>query len=68
MAVDDSFANSGAEQRCTDCGAKAPHTQTNYTLISAQHGWRLSLNKGPDGQREAVWRCPTCWAAFRGRR
>lgn len=68
MAIDDSFADSGATQRCTDCGTTAPPTETNYTLISAQHGWRLSLSTGKDGRREAVWRCPTCWAAFRGRR
>ncbi len=68
MASDDARVEGAAAQRCKDCGLSAPATETNYTLISARHGWRLSLDKGLDGRREAVWRCPTCWAIFRGRR
>ncbi len=68
MANDEPAVDSAQPQRCADCGTLAPPTETNYTLISARHGWRLSLSKGPDGRREAVWRCPSCWAVFRGRR
>lgn len=68
MANDDASVENARSHRCADCGAAAPATETNYTLISAQHGWRLSIDKLPDGRREPVWRCPDCWAAFRGRR
>jgi hypothetical protein len=68
MASEDTAAGSTPPQRCTDCGTAAPTTETNYTLISARHGWRLSLTKTADGRREAVWRCPSCWEIFRGRR
>ena len=54
--------------RCIDCSAPAPETaQSDSTLISTRYGWRLSLNKSLDGTRVPIWRCPACWAAFRGR-
>jgi hypothetical protein len=54
------------ERTCTDCGARAPTTQTNYTLISASHGWRLASRPGGAGQKPVLeWRCPGCWLAYR---
>jgi hypothetical protein len=46
---------------CTDCGERAPATNTNYTLISTNFGWRLSRRVAPDGTKVAEWRCPACW-------
>ena len=46
---------------CIDCGARAPNTDTNYTLISATFGWRLTRRMLQDGSRAVEWRCPTCW-------
>jgi hypothetical protein len=50
---------------CKDCGAISPHTETNYTLISQQHRWRLVLYSDASGRRVAEWRCPTCWSRHR---
>jgi hypothetical protein len=50
---------------CIDCGATAPTTDTNYTLISATFGWRLARRILPDGSRAVEWRCPTCWNAHK---
>jgi len=52
-------------QTCVVCGIQSPPTETNYTLISSRHGWRLSLETLPDGRRNAIWRCPKCWQEFR---
>jgi hypothetical protein len=41
---------------CVDCGAQAPDTNTNFTLISSSFGWRLRKV-----QDRMEWRCPTCW-------
>lgn len=49
-------------RRCVDCGALSPRTETSYTLISSQHGWRLTLGKDEQGHRISEWRCPRCWA------
>ncbi len=48
-------------QTCVGCGKGAPETDTNYTLISAQFGWRLTRTKQTDGTITLEWRCPTCW-------
>jgi hypothetical protein len=53
---------------CIGCGAHAPNTDTNYTLISATFGWRLSRRILPDGSRAAEWRCPSCWSAHKNPR
>jgi hypothetical protein len=53
------------ENQCVDCGKKPPATDTNYTLISARHGWRLTRGPDRDGQRVMEWRCPACWQAHR---
>jgi hypothetical protein len=50
-----------SDRRCVDCNAVPPKTHTNYTLISAEHGWRLTLEAGPDGRKVPKWRCPRCW-------
>ena len=50
---------------CVDCAAGAPPTNTRYTLISSQHGWRLRRGVGVDGVPFIEWRCPECWAVFK---
>ena len=50
---------------CADCGQPPPATETNYTLISARHGWRLSRSVEPNGQKVMKWRCPECWRKYR---
>ena len=52
-------------QVCVGCGKKSPETETNYTLISAQFGWRLSRTRSPDGSTLIEWRCPTCWREYK---
>jgi len=52
-------------QTCVTCGKQAPETETNYTLISAQFGWRLTRYKRADGTLVLEWRCPTCWREFK---
>src|SRR5271154_411716 len=48
-------------ESCISCGKAAPATETNYTLISAKFGWRLTRSPGADGTISLAWRCPTCW-------
>jgi len=52
-------------QTCVTCGKQAPETETNYTLISAQFGWRLTRYKRADGSLVLEWRCPVCWREFK---
>jgi DNA-directed RNA polymerase subunit RPC12/RpoP len=52
-------------QTCVTCGKQAPETETNYTLISAQFGWRLTRYKRADGTLVLEWRCPNCWREFK---
>jgi hypothetical protein len=52
-------------QTCVGCGKKSPETETNYTLISAQFGWRLTRYKGGDGALIVEWRCPSCWRDYK---
>jgi hypothetical protein len=54
---------SESSEVCVDCGKNAPETDTNYTLISPQYGWRLSRKKHADGTYEIEWRCRECWRA-----
>jgi hypothetical protein len=49
------------KQNCIDCGKQSPETDTNYTLISSQFGWRLTRQRLPDGSFAVEWRCPDCW-------
>ncbi len=48
-------------QVCIDCGTQSPETETNYTLISSQFGWRLTRTRTADGLFNVEWRCPACW-------
>ena len=52
-------------QTCIDCGKKSPETETNYTLISAQFGWRLSRRRADNGEFIVEWRCPECWRSHK---
>jgi len=56
----------GVRQRCVDCGVLSPETETNYTLISARHGWRLTRRYETDGRLVVEWRCHACWRVYRG--
>jgi hypothetical protein len=49
------------QQTCIECGKLSPETETNYTLISAQFGWRLTRRKDDNGMFIVEWRCPECW-------
>lgn len=49
------------QQQCCVCHAVSPITQTNYTLISPKHQWRMELRVGSDGRKEPLWYCPLCW-------
>ena len=51
--------------RCIGCGRLSPETDTNYTLISSQFGWRLTRFRREDGEFIVEWRCPTCWKVFK---
>ncbi len=58
--------NEAASARiCVTCGEPSPETETNYTLISAAYGWRLSRTLDDQGQVKMEWRCPKCWAVYR---
>jgi hypothetical protein len=52
-------------ETCIACHKQAPQTETDYTLISAQFGWRLTRSYGEDGSIRLEWRCPTCWAEYK---
>jgi hypothetical protein len=53
------------KQRCVDCSRESPETNTNYTLISAQYGWRLQRTRRADGVVVVEWRCPECWRRYK---
>jgi hypothetical protein len=57
----------GQRQECVDCNLQSPPTDTNYTLISSRHGWRLTRLRSAHGQFVAEWRCPQCWTAYKRR-
>lgn len=66
----DDAEDTGAAERkqptCVDCGAVAPATGTNYTLISPQHGWRLT-RAVVHGRKVMEWRCPACFSRLRSK-
>ena len=39
----------------------SPPTETNYTLISPKHAWRMLIIDTADGKKTPVWYCPKCW-------
>jgi hypothetical protein len=52
-------------ETCVGCGVRAPATDTNYTLISSKHGWRLLRRALGDGEYALDWRCRECWRAYK---
>ena len=64
MGEDETEKKAAVKKRCVDCNSIPPETQTNYTLISPQHGWRVRRYE-KDGRKVMEWRCPECWRAFR---
>lgn len=54
------MADDDEHVQCIDCGKVSPPTETPFTLIGQQHGWRVVIEK-IGNRREPVWRCPTCW-------
>jgi len=52
-------------KRCVDCGLAAPKAETNYTLVSSRHGWRLTIVTDAAGRKTSELRCPNCWAKHR---
>lgn len=52
-----------AESRkvCVSCDRLAPEATTEYTLISAKHGWRLDRRIAADGSFTLEWYCAECW-------
>jgi hypothetical protein len=54
-----------SRNHCVGCGTSSPATETNYTLIGPQYGWRVSRSVDPKGRKIAEWHCPKCWARRR---
>ena len=50
---------------CIECGTVAPPTDENNTLITMQHGWRLTRSFDTKGRAHMEWRCSPCWATYR---
>jgi len=51
--------------KCSKCGISPPETETNYTLISPKHGWRLERSLDSEGNKAMLWFCPRCWTKKR---
>jgi hypothetical protein len=68
MPVDEKDPFDTGRERCMDCKKDAPETESNFTLISQQHGWRLSRSKSSTGRNIHAWRCPECYGKFKARR
>lgn len=52
-------------RECVDCRKVSPETSTDYTLISAKFGWRLTRIQTAEGNYGLEWRCPSCWAEYK---
>jgi hypothetical protein len=50
---------------CVNCMKRSPETDSDYTLLSSQHGWRLMRTKAASGVVLREWRCPSCWGDFK---
>jgi hypothetical protein len=50
---------------CAACGAKAPPTETEYTLIGSKHAWRCRKAPEGEGPPRLEWYCPVCWKNLR---
>jgi hypothetical protein len=59
---EDKEGSQTTKQECCICRAESPMTQTNYTLISSRHQWRMELKTDENGRKEPHWYCPTCWS------
>ena len=55
----------GDRPKCMVCGAESPPTNTAYTLIGTQHGWRVLMKKDAAGRRIPEWCCARCWTAHK---
>ncbi len=66
--TDESDAAGSGRHRCVDCDKLSPETDTNYTLISARHGWRLTRGADAAGRTVVEWRCPQCWEKHKRQR
>lgn len=53
--------------QCLDCGRLSPPTESGYTLISKEFGWRLTRAKAADGSFTLEWRCPGCWRKYKAK-
>lgn len=53
--------------QCVDCRRLSPPTDSGYTLISREFGWRLTRAKALDGSLVLQWRCPVCWERFKAK-
>lgn len=51
--------------QCVDCSRQSPPTETGYTLISREFGWRLTRTRAGDGSFVLEWRCPSCWQKYK---
>jgi hypothetical protein len=52
-------------EMCVDCHKVSPETDTAYTLMGTQFGWRLTRSKTTDGSLLLEWRCAECWAIYK---
>jgi hypothetical protein len=43
------------------------HSLEEQSTFTSTRGWRLSMRKDESGGRHPEWRCPRCWALFKGR-
>jgi hypothetical protein len=60
------MSESGGMRVCVSCGAKAPITETDYTLIGAKHAWRCKKVATENSELPRLeWYCPTCWKELR---
>ena len=67
MPVKDEDPFDNGREHCVGCNAIAPATETNYTLISQRHGWRLTRATTSTGRKISEWRCPECFEKYRPR-
>jgi len=69
-AGEDEGDGAGASEsrfHCVGCADLSPPTHSSHTLISSQHGWRLSRRLSTRGEYLYEWRCPKCWRRHKER-
>jgi hypothetical protein len=52
-------------ETCVGCQKQSPLTETDYTLISTNFGWRLTRKVSAEGTLVLEWRCPACWSEYK---